>query len=273
MALGEPLLAGEDGPSVIVNGEGRSPVLLVCEHAGRLIPEAFGGLGLARSDLERHIAWDLGADAVARRLSAHLDATLVLQPYSRLLYDCNRPPEAADAIPLLSEGTRIPGNEGLDKTQCEERVERFYRPFHAAIDRLINERTSRGLDTVLVTIHSFTPVYRGVERDLHVGILHDRDSRLADLLLPIMGGGRDTVVRRNEPYGPEDGVTHTLRLHALPRGLLNVMIEIRNDLIAEEAGQEVWARRLAGYLTEALAQATGELPGPARAQDPTRARM
>ena len=272
MALGEPLLAGEDGPSVIVSGEGRSPVLLVCEHAGRLIPEAFGTLGLVSADFQRHIAWDIGAEGVARRLSALLDATLVLQPYSRLLYDCNRPPEAADAIPLTSEGTPIPGNEGLTRQQRDERVERFYRPFHAAIERTIEERSSRELDTVLVTIHSFTPVYHGVERHLHIGILHDTDSRLADLLLRIMGSEEDIVVRRNEPYGPEDGVTHTLRLHALPRGLLNVMIEIRNDLIAEEARQEAWAHRLAGSLTEALSQAMGDASQPAAAQTQNRAR-
>lgn len=261
MALGEPLLAGEDGPSVIVNAEGRSPVLLVCEHAGRLIPEEFGSLGLMSSDFQRHIAWDIGAEGMARRLSALLNATLVLQPYSRLLYDCNRPPEAADAIPLTSEGTRIPGNEGLTRQQREERVERFYRPFHAEIERLIDERTSRRLDTILVTIHSFTPVYHGVARHLHIGILHDTDSRLADLLLRIIGSQQDLVVRRNEPYGPEDGVTHTLRLHALPRGLLNAMIEIRNDLIAEDAGQTAWAHRLALALREAVGLAARDSRG------------
>jgi predicted N-formylglutamate amidohydrolase len=261
MAVGEPLLAGEDGPSVTVNAEGRSPVLLVCEHAGRLIPETFGTLGLHPADLERHIAWDIGAEGLARRLSALLDATLVLQPYSRLLYDCNRPPDAADAIPLTGEGTPIPGNEGLTRQQRDERVARFYRPFHAAIERLIDERSSHRLETALVTIHSFTPVFHGLDRDLHIGILHDRDSRFADLLLRVMGSQEDIVVRRNQPYGPEDGVTHTLRLHAARRGLLNAMIEIRNDLIAEDAGQAAWAHRLALALREAVGLAARDSRG------------
>jgi predicted N-formylglutamate amidohydrolase len=258
MAGAESLLAGEDGPVVIVNEAGRSAVLLVVEHAGRRIPKALGTLGLPASELERHIAWDIGAEGLARYLSELLDAPLVLQRYSRLVYDCNRPPESPGAMPVMSESTRIPGNENLTAEQREARTEALYRPFHAAVARLIEQRES----PVLVTVHSFTPVYKGKPRTLVLGILHDSDSRLADRLLRVCGSEPDLSVRRNEPYGPQDGVTHTLVLHALPRGLENVMLEVRNDLIPDEPGQHRMAERLAPLLGQALQSDAGR---PARA--------
>lgn len=244
----EPLLAGEDGPVVLVNETGRSTILLVVEHAGRRIPRALGTLGLPVSELDRHIAWDIGADGLARRLSQLLDAPLVLQRYSRLVYDCNRPPESRGAMPVISETTRIPGNESLNDEQRNARTEALYRPFHAAVTQLIEARET----AVLVTVHSFTPVYKGTPRTLDLGILHDDDARLADRLLRACETEPGLAVRRNEPYGPQDGVTHTLRLHALPRGLENVMLEIRNDLIADEAGQQRMAARLAPLLDRAV---------------------
>lgn len=252
MAGVQPLLAGADDPVIIVNEQGRSPVLLVVEHAGRRIPKALGTLGLDAGELKRHIAWDIGAEGLARHLSGLLDAPLVLQRYSRLVYDCNRPPEAPDAMPVLSETTAIPGNRDLTPGQREARVEALYRPFHAAVARLIDEREARGLPCVLVTVHSFTPVYKGVARTVELGILHDSDARLADRLLRMVGSETDLSVRRNEPYGPQDGVTHTLILQALPRGLENVMLEIRNDLIADPPGQRRMAERLARLLEQAV---------------------
>ncbi|HUE44974.1 MAG TPA: N-formylglutamate amidohydrolase [Aestuariivirgaceae bacterium] len=248
MAGANPLLAGEDGPVVIVNETGRSAMLLVCEHAGRRIPKALGTLGLPASELDRHIAWDIGADGLARRLSELLDAPLVLQRYSRLVYDCNRPLESPGAMPVMSESTPIPGNEDLTVEQRQARTEALYRPFHAAVTRLIEAREA----PVLVTVHSFTPVYKGTPRTLDLGILHDDDARLADRLLRACEAEPDIAVRRNEPYGPQDGVTHTLQLHALPRGLENVMLEVRNDLIADEAGQQRMADRLAPLLAQAV---------------------
>jgi predicted N-formylglutamate amidohydrolase len=248
MAGAEPLLAGEDGPVVLVNETGRSPVLLVVEHAGRRIPKALGTLGLPPAELDRHIAWDIGAEGLGRRLSELLDAPLVLQRYSRLVYDCNRPPESPGAMPVISETTRIPGNENLTAEQRDARTEALYRPFHAAVAQLIEAREN----PVLVTIHSFTPVYKGTPRTLHLGILHDSDARMADRLLAMCEAEPDLAVRRNEPYGPRDGVTHTLVLHALPRGLENVMLEIRNDLIADGAGQQRMADRLAPLLAQAV---------------------
>jgi predicted N-formylglutamate amidohydrolase len=248
MAGAGPLLAGEDGPVVLVNEMGRSAILLVVEHAGRRIPKALGTLGLPASELERHIAWDIGAEGLARSLSELLDAPLVLQRYSRLVYDCNRPPESPGAMPVISESTRIPGNENLSDAQRNARTEALYRPFHAAVAQLLEAREK----PVLVTVHSFTPVYKGTPRTLDLGILHDDDARLADRLLQACESDADLAVRRNEPYGPQDGVTHTLQLHALPRGLANVMLEIRNDLIADETGQQRMANRLAPLLVQAV---------------------
>jgi predicted N-formylglutamate amidohydrolase len=264
MAAGQALLAGEDGPVVILNDTGRSPVLLAVEHAGRRIPAALGCLGLAAAELERHIAWDIGAQGVARRLSELLDAPLVLQRYSRLVYDCNRPPEAPDAIPVVSETTAIPGNQNLTPADREARAEALYRPFHAALTRLIDERASQGLSTALVTVHSFTPLYKGVRRTVDLGILHDKDARLADRLLAILQSEPDLVVRRNEPYGPQDGVTHTLMLHAIARGLENVMIELRNDLIEDVPGQHEMAERLARWLSAAIPGSMAGAEGPSR---------
>ena len=256
MAGGRPLLAGEDGPVVILNEQGRSPVLLVVEHAGRRIPGSLGLLGLPAAELDRHIAWDIGAEAVARLLSERLDAALVVQRFSRLVYDCNRPPEAADAMPVSSESTPIPGNRDLTQDERDARIEAIYRPFHAAVAGLLDERRT----TVLVTVHSFTPVYKGVRRSLDLGILHDSDTRFADRLLRVLERESDLTVRRNEPYGPQDGVTHTLVLHALPRNLHNVMLEIRNDLIADPPSQRRMADLLARRLGEALAGLEGERP-------------
>lgn len=244
------LLEGEESPVVVVNGEAVSPFLLVCEHAGRRIPRSLGTLGLRPEELDAHIAWDIGAEAVARALSARLDAPLVLQRYSRLVYDCNRPPGSPDAMPATSELTEVPGNARLTREEREERTCAIYRPFHDAVARLIEARLAKGLHPALVTIHSFTPVYKGLRRALELGILHDADSRLADAML---AADKDPLTRRNEPYGPEDGVTHTLQVHALPRGLLNVMIEIRNDLVQTGEGQIAWAKRLGVLLPQALA--------------------
>jgi predicted N-formylglutamate amidohydrolase len=242
------LLDGEDDPVIAVNPEGRSPVVLICEHAGRRIPKKLGALGLPKTELARHIAWDIGAEGVARTLSQLLDAPLLLQRYSRLVYDCNRPPEAPDAMPAISETTRIPGNECLSPEAKLARIESLYRPFHAAVSKLLDRRTAEGRASHFVTIHSFTPVYKGKERKFELGILHDRDARLADKLLK---GFPDFDVRRNEPYGPQDGVCHTLNLHAGVRGLPYAMVEIRNDLIATERGQDEWAQRLAAPIRHA----------------------
>jgi predicted N-formylglutamate amidohydrolase len=246
------ILTAAEGVAVTVeNASGKSPVLLVCEHASRRLPASVGTLGLAPQALTAHIAWDPGALAVARKLSARFDAALVFQNFSRLVYDCNRPPDAPDAMPVVSEVYEIAGNRDLDPVERQARVDEIYRPWRRQLKDTIAGRRATGRETVIVTVHTFTPVYKGVARNVEIGILHDRDSRLADAMLA-RGGGSRFVVRRNEPYGPEDGVTHTLVEHGLANGLLNVMIEIRNDLVGDEAGQEVVAGFLAELIGESL---------------------
>lgn len=253
MSVQRSLLTPADGvPVSELNIRGGGEVLLVCEHASRRLPERLGTLGLDADARAAHIAWDPGALAVATLLSRQLDAVLVHQNFSRLAYDCNRPPEAPDAMPSRSEIYAIPGNQGLTDADRALRTEAIYTPFRQAIASRIVERKAASRETVLVTIHSFTPIYHGVRRDVEVGILHDLDSRLADRMLDAAAHQDRYVVRRNEPYGPADGVTHTLREHALANGLLNVMIEVRNDLIGDEAGQEVMAGFLAGLIGENL---------------------
>jgi predicted N-formylglutamate amidohydrolase len=248
----EILTAAEGVAVTVEKAGGRSPVLLVCEHASSRLPESLGTLGLAPDALTAHIAWDPGALAVARKLSERFDASLVFQNFSRLVYDCNRPPESPDAMPVVSEIFEIPGNLNIDPLQREARVKEIYRPWQRQLKETIAARKASGRETVIITIHTFTPVYKGVSRSVEIGVLHDRDARFADAMLARGGTGSRFVLRRNEPYGPRDGVTHTLIEHGLANGLLNVMIEIRNDLVKDEAGQEVVAGFLAGLIGESL---------------------
>ncbi|MGH7513010.1 MAG: N-formylglutamate amidohydrolase [Gemmatimonadales bacterium] len=246
--MGTSVLEDEEAPAILVNGDGRSSYVLICEHASNRLPRTLGTLGLPQSELTRHIAWDIGAEQVARRLSRLMDAPLVLQRYSRLAYDCNRPPDAADAMPEISESTDIPGNRNLSPADRLARIREIYRPFHGAITDLLDRRAADGVRSMVATIHSFTPVYKGERRAVQLGILHDQDARLSRKLITSFPG---VDARLNEPYGPTDGVLHTLTLHAAPRQLRRVMIEMRNDLIANERGQDEWAGRLSASLDQA----------------------
>ncbi|KNY16029.1 N-formylglutamate amidohydrolase [Shinella sp. SUS2] len=246
------ILTGEEGdPVALENSIARGPVILVCEHASRLLPKALGTLGLPEEALESHIAWDPGALAVSRLIAERLDAALVFQRFSRLVYDCNRPPESPAAMPEKSEVFAVPGNAGLDQAARDARTQALYLPFREKLAGLVKSRIGEGRAPVIVTMHSFTPVYFGKPRAVEIGILHDADTRLADAMLAA-GAGGPYDIRRNEPYGPEDGVTHTLKEHGLSNGLANVMIEVRNDLIKDEAGQRVVADYLAGLLEKSL---------------------
>jgi predicted N-formylglutamate amidohydrolase len=224
----------------------QSRIVLVCEHASFNIPETLDGLGASSAARHSHAAWDPGAMAVAELMSRDLDASLVASNVSRLVYDCNRPPGAPDAMPERSEVFEIPGNVGLTDEEKQARIARYYTPFRQTLASEIARRT----DPVIVTIHSFVPVYNGERRDVEIGILHDRDSVLADAMLRV--ADQTYVVRRNAPYGPQDGVTHTLKEHAIKRGYLNVMIEMRNDLVADEAGQAAIAKTLTAWVRQAL---------------------
>lgn len=237
-------------PVEVRNRAGRSDVVVVCEHASQTIPKALDDLGLSQETLNSHIAWDPGALKVAERLSALLNAPLVAATISRLAYDCNRPPEAHDAMPTHSEIYEIPENLSMSDLDRAERVAEIYTPFEEALRGVIVERLKQGDDTVIVTIHTFTPTYFEDHRPVELGILHDEDSRLADAMLATIK--TDLKVERNAPYGPENGVTHTLKHHALPRGLLNVMLEIRNDLVSDEAACDQMAELLAKAIKDSL---------------------
>src|SRR6202045_2196962 len=240
------LLGLQDVPPVHEqNAQGRSPFLLTSDHYGRLIPLALGDLGLETSELTRHIAWDIGIAGVAEALSDHLGAHLVAQRYSRLVIDCNRPPGAPSSIPRISEATVIPGNEGLARDTAEARREAIFDPYHRRIAEVIDARLRDGVPTVLVSLHSFTPVYAGIARPWHIGTLYQRDTRLPPLLLKWLRAEADLVVGDNEPYAVSNATDYTIPVHGEARGLPNTGIEIRQDLIAEEAGQQQWADRLA----------------------------
>ncbi len=231
------------------NPQGTSPVLLVCEHASNHIPDEFDGLGLDAVARESHVAWDPGAFDVASEMSRLLDAPLVASNVSRLVYDCNRPPDAPDAMPARSELFDIPGNSTLSARDRARRVASYYDPFRELLNNILDSGTG---PRVLITVHSFTPVYMGKPRDVELGILHDEDSRMADEMLRLAPEHCRMKARRNTPYGPADGVTHTLKEHALSRDLPNVMLEIRNDLIADPTSQKQAAERLSSLIGETL---------------------
>ena len=246
------LLLGEtDVPPVHeYNASGRSPFLLTGDHYGRLIPRVLGDLGLPESELTRHIAWDIGIAGTAEMLSKHLDAHLIVQRYSRLVIDCNRPPHSASSIPLISEATTIPGNEGITREAAELRRAEIFDPYQRRIAEIIDQRRHNNMPTMLVSLHSFTPVYAGIARPWHIGTLYQRDRVLPSMLLQALRAEPDLVVGDNEPYAVSDQTDYTIPVHAEARGLMNSGIEIRQDLISDQAGEKAWADRLARILGE-----------------------
>ena len=238
-------------PFQIINPYGQSRIVLICEHASPYIPPEYSGLGLSQDAQISHIAWDPGAMIVAQGLSVLLNAPLVAGTISRLIYDCNRPPSAFNAIPSKSEIYDVPGNINLSDKEFLRRVAEVYEPFHEAVAKQLMSVT----DPIIVTIHSFSPVYHGMKREVQIGILHeDLDSRLADSMMMSPMKPKDFLVMRNEPYGSQDGVMHTLREHALSQGRLNVMIEICNDLLETNTEQIKVTTMMADWITDAVNQ-------------------
>ncbi|WP_166418631.1 N-formylglutamate amidohydrolase [Cochlodiniinecator piscidefendens] len=235
-----------------LNPEGRGPVVILCEHASNFIPERYHGLGLTAEARISHAAWDPGALAMSKILSKALDAPLVTSTVSRLVYDSNRPPEADSAMPSKSELIDVPGNVNLSAEARAERTQTVYVPFCAEVDAVLARRVAQDIPTAVITMHTFTPIYHGAMRDVEIGVLHDDDSAFADAMLyqaPSLG---ERVVRRNEPYGPADGVTHSLKLHGQSRGLPNVMIEVRNDLATNPEDEAKMAQELLTLIGPAL---------------------
>jgi predicted N-formylglutamate amidohydrolase len=252
---GAVALLGRDAPPAveILNAQGGGRVVLLCDHASNRIPRRLGTLGLKPALLSDHIAWDPGAAEVARHLSAHLDAPLVLSGYSRLVIDCNRPLSSPQSIAESSAGVPIPGNHGLSPAERRARVEALFQPYHDAVCRLLDGRPQRA--TVLLSIHSFTPVLNGQPRPWHIGVSHWRDPRLATLLLGALSRSGDIVIGDNQPYPIEEDTDYTIPRHGEGRGLPSAMIEIRQDGLRSEADTAAWAARLA----DAYRSIAGEL--------------
>jgi len=237
--------------ALVINGEGLSRILLVCEHASNHIPERYAGLGMADAAKVSHAAWDPGAQAVSERLSSLLDTPLIVSTVSRLVYDCNRPPTSSGAIRAVSEQVIVPGNDALTTAEQIERVETVYKPFTQTVAETIK---SFETTPILVTIHSFTRVYNDQTRDVDVGIIHDVDTRLAQTMVDLSGDALGLKYALNEPYSKADEVAHTLEMHGTNNGLINVMIEVCNDLLETETQIDEMAKMLAGLLKSSLIQ-------------------
>lgn len=244
-----PLLTGADpAPVRILNPDAVSPLLLVCDHAGKAIPAALNGLGVPAHELERHIGWDIGAASVTEALSRRLDARAVLSVYSRLVVDCNRWPENPSLMPAISDGTPVPANEYLTSDDRARRMDALYKPYHDAIADQRTRIASSGQVPVLISIHSFTPVMNGFSRPWQVGVLWNEDGRLALPMLAALRAEGDLTVGDNEPYSARTGTDFTLIHHGEQIGIPSLMLEIRQDLIADTTGVDAWADRLARLL-------------------------
>ncbi|MCW2307493.1 N-formylglutamate amidohydrolase [Rhodobium gokarnense] len=258
-----PLLGpDEPKPFEVANRAGSSPVFLTCEHAGRRIPRALGDLGVPGHEMDRHIAYDIGAEDLARRLSARLDAPLVLQPYSRLVVDCNRPPESPQCVPEISDGTAIPANRGISPLAHRQRVEDIHTPFHGTVAGLLDARQTAGQPALLVAVHSFTAelAARPEPRPWHVGLLYNRDDRLARHLMAGLEVHASSYLSTfNEPYTVEDDSDFTIPVHGEKRGIPHVLLEVRNDELATPAGRETWTGILAVVIDHVLANQEGLL--------------
>lgn len=240
-------------PPVIEGRDAPADLILVCDHASHAIPMRWGDLGLTAAARQAHIAWDIGALGLMRGLAARLGAAMVHATVSRLVYDCNRAPDMAGAMPARSETYDIPGNAAITPAERLARTQAVYLPFHAGLQGLIAERMALGRRPAVITVHSFTPVWHGQPRAVEFGVIHDACDRLAQAILQQAQAQTGLQCALNAPYSAADDVTHTLRLQATPHGLRNAMLEIRNDLITTPAQQAAMADTLAPVIAAALA--------------------
>jgi predicted N-formylglutamate amidohydrolase len=247
-------LLGADDPPVflIQRANGRAAFVLACDHAGRAIPKKLARLGLSDRELATHVAYDLGVAELGARLSARLDAFLIAHNYSRLVIDANRPPGAPDSIPTHSERTRIAANQGLSPGDARRRLAEIFEPYHRRLRDEIDARRAQARPSVLVALHSFTPVYMDRPRRWHVGVLYGRDARLGHVVRDGLRRDRALVVGDNEPYAVSDATDYTILVHGEQRAIPHVELEVRQDLLASESGLRSWTERLAGILEECL---------------------
>lgn len=240
-------MSEQDPPSFrVLNAQGRAPAVLICDHASRAVPAAMNNLGLPDDELLRHIGWDPGTAAITERLAQSLDAPAVFSGVSRLVIDCNRRPDDPTLICEVSDGTIVPGNRNLDAAERERRLNKYFHPYHAAIEDTMEAARERVPEPALLSIHSFTPRMRvkGMDRPWHIGVVWDRDGRLAQPLLKALRDEGDLVVGDNEPYSGKDHSGYSIFAHGQNKGLHHVMIEVRQDLVSDEAGIREWSVRL-----------------------------
>ncbi|TPL85123.1 N-formylglutamate amidohydrolase [Mesorhizobium sp. B2-3-12] len=240
----------------VLNEHGRSDIVLLCEHASNHMPTEYDQLGLDASHLQRHIAWDIGAAEVTRLLSARLDAAAFLSGYSRLLIDLNRPLGSPGSIPVLSEDTDIPGNAGIGAAERNRRAQIMFSPFHDRVAAFLDRRMAEARPTRIVTIHSFTPVFLGVARPWHAGVLHDHAADLAAAILSGLRTDASLNVEANVPYVISRDADYAVPIHGDDRGIPAVLVEIRQDLLANRSGIEEWADRLVAALPAHEAEAS-----------------
>lgn len=230
-----------------ISGDLKPGIILIADHARNSLPDDYGSLGLPPQQFERHIAYDIGVEAITWGLARALGCPALMATFSRLLIDPNRGADDPTLIMRVSDGAIVPGNALVDEAERERRLQRFHRPYHAAITAEIERFLAQGIDPVLVSIHSFTPDWKGVPRPWHVGILCDEDARFATHLLEALRAQGDLCVGDNEPYsGALEG--DTLYTHGTRRHLRHGLIEIRQDLIAQQSGVDEWISRLAPIL-------------------------
>jgi predicted N-formylglutamate amidohydrolase len=225
-----------------------SPFLLTVDHASNQIPRTLENLGLCTTERYRHIAWDIGIAGVAEQLAERLNATTVLQNYSRLVIDCNRQPNLPDAFPTISETTLIPGNLNLSDLDRQARRKAIFDPYHRTIAEQIHQRKERGQHTIYVALHSFTPIFKGKLRPMHVAVLYNRTPRFAKRLAELLRVEEGLTVAENAPYRVSDETDYGVPIHAEKGGLDYVLIEIRQDLLTTETERDAWAKRLARLL-------------------------
>ena len=254
MIVSPPALLEPDEPSAarVVGEGGASDFVLTADHAGNAVPRRLDSLGVSAAELDRHIGWDIGISGVTERLSANLDAPAVLQPWSRLVIDCNRDPSWPSSIPEISEFTEIPGNRGLTQADRSTREMAIFRPYHDRIAALLDQRQAAGKRSIFIAMHSFTPVFKNEARAVEVAILYEQKTRLASIMLDLLRAEGDLVVGENEPYSITKNSDYSVPAHAMTRGLDYLEIEIRQDLIATPSGQAAWAEGFARLLTAAL---------------------
>ncbi len=254
-AVGAPLLAPEEPPAFdLINPEGSAPYLLICDHASPRIPASLDKLGLDEAALAEHIAWDIGIRDVARRLVERYDVTLVQSAYSRLVIDLNRYPNHPSATSEQSGDVFIPGNHDLGPADVLHRADALFWPYHNAVSATLQRFLARGRVPAIISLHSFTPEYRGFRRPWHVGVLWHRDGRMAAPLLAGLEAIPGLCVGDNEPYSAKSPLGYSMDVHGMGMGLPHVLVEIRQDLIGQGDGAIQWADRLGALFAGILAQ-------------------